>query len=117
MIRIVDLLARAREWVSSAHRRFGFSTSQPSLPAPSSDSSSHAMQPSSVVWIRFDDMSVAWCVMLLAFHEKGKELLDRNWSVSIIQQANTCADYLANLGVVLDTMNFSEPPADVRERL
>lgn len=51
---ITERLASAREWVSRAQRRLGLSTSQPSLPAPSSPSSSQAMLPSSVVWARFD---------------------------------------------------------------
>lgn len=52
-VRTRERLARARAWVSRAQRRLGLSTSHPSLPAPSSVSSSHAMQPSSVVWFRF----------------------------------------------------------------
>jgi hypothetical protein len=50
--RIRNLLAMARAWVSSAQRRLGSSTSHPSFPAPISLSSSHAMHPSSVAWLR-----------------------------------------------------------------
>jgi hypothetical protein len=67
--RIRDLLARARAWVSSAQRRLGSSTSHPSFPAPTWLSSSHAMHPSSVAWLRlhiiFFSFFLSFCFFLL----------------------------------------------------
>ncbi|KAJ1379820.1 hypothetical protein SESBI_46538 [Sesbania bispinosa] len=52
--RMVEWLARRREWVSMAQMRFGLSTSKPGLPAPSSPNSSQAMHPNSVLYDRLD---------------------------------------------------------------
>jgi len=94
VIKIKDRFARAREWVSRAHRRFGFSTSHPSLPAPRSVSSSLAMQPSSVVWLRLDvmsfDFSEWWCVagldclQSLERREEEREMMRRIKCIRIV---------------------------------